>query len=100
MSRSFKKSPVVTDADSGKVGKRFAKRKVRRYKDTISNGKMYRKIYDSWNIHDYTFRETLTEHLLGFESCLLTFLNGGSAEDHRPEKFYNYKCWYKSYKRK
>jgi hypothetical protein len=100
MSRSFKKNPVVTDGDSGKVGKRFAKRKVRRYKDTISNGKMYRKIYESWDIHDYTSRETLNHNLLDYESCLLAFLNGGSVNDPKNKKWYSYKYWYITFKRK
>lgn len=55
MSRSYKKHPVAPD----KVGynsKRLANRKVRRSVnrgEELLKGKSYRKLYDSWDIHDY-----------------------------------------------
>lgn len=59
MSRSYKKNPVYTDRTHGaKYWKRCANKRVRRYKDELSNGMMYRKIYNSWEIHDYICRWT------------------------------------------
>lgn len=58
MSRSYKKSPVWTDRKHGaKWWKRQANRKVRYNKDTVQ-GKNYRKMYCSWNIHDWISRES------------------------------------------
>lgn len=55
MSRSVKKFPVVKDKTCCKAGKRFANKRIRRYKGFISNGKEYKKLYDSWDICDYCF---------------------------------------------
>ena len=55
MSRSRKKFPIVKCENSCKVGKKFANRRVRRYKDFIPNGKDYKKLYCSWDICDYYF---------------------------------------------
>jgi len=59
MSRSRSKNPVKKDYSRGstKIYKRFASKAVRRYKGVISNGKFYRKIYPSYDIHDYVYRE-------------------------------------------
>lgn len=55
MSRSYKKYPLWKDERSCKIGKITANNKVRTYlksnKD-ISNGKAYKKIFESWNICD------------------------------------------------
>ncbi|WCK57636.1 hypothetical protein PP175_26620 (plasmid) [Aneurinibacillus sp. Ricciae_BoGa-3] len=56
MSRSYKKQPIIKDHDSGKAGKNFANRKVRRYKQALPNGKAYRKIYETYDVHDYVSR--------------------------------------------
>ena len=53
MSRSYKKVPIVKDHDSGKIGKRFANKAVRRKEEDALKGKEYKKIYPSWDIHDY-----------------------------------------------
>ena len=55
MSRSKRKFPLVKCETSCKSGKRFANRRVRRYKGDISNGKDYKKLYCSWDICDYYF---------------------------------------------
>lgn len=63
MSRSYKKTPISKSCPSyGKYGKREANKKVRR-SDDISNGKMYKKIYCSWNIHDVVSYYTLNNAL-------------------------------------
>lgn len=52
MSKSRRK-PFIVDSSTKKFGKRYANKKVRRYKGVIQNGKWYRKIYNSWDICDY-----------------------------------------------
>jgi len=53
MSRSYKKTPIAKDHNSGKWGKKQANRRVRRCNQSIPNGKSYRKLYNPWDIHDY-----------------------------------------------
>ena len=54
MSRSIRKTPIVKDGGrSSKRGKKQANKAVRKYKDEISNGAAYKKIYCSYNINDY-----------------------------------------------
>jgi hypothetical protein len=53
MSRSRKKHPVIRDCTPG--AKKIANRRVRRTLD-IPNGKSYRKVFCSWDIHDWRFR--------------------------------------------
>lgn len=105
MSRSYKKTPIVKDGKSGYPGKKFANKAVRRYKGEIPNGKQYRKIYSSYDIHDYAFRCTYEEFKREYERDLKAFLNGGSTFDPRDSsKSYNQRYednhWAKYYKRK
>jgi hypothetical protein len=58
VSRSYKHSPICTDREHGaKWWKRQANHKVRRHKDVFNN-KSYRKVYNSWNIHDHISYES------------------------------------------
>lgn len=61
MSRSIKRKPVSKDCESGKWGKKQANRKVRREKEFSGKGKQYKKIYNSWNIHDFVCYWTLDD---------------------------------------
>lgn len=63
MSRSRKKSPVCSDHTTPATvwAKREAAQAVRRYKDHIANGRMYRKIYNPWFISDYKWYQTRNE---------------------------------------
>ena len=66
MSRSFKKSLVAKDKNN-KYNKKCANKRVRRYDDIISNGKHYKKIYESYDIL-YTitdFRERTIKMYVG-----------------------------------
>jgi len=55
MSRSFKKTAVFTDYYRGKRHvKRLASKVVRRH-DSLSDGRMYRKCYQTYDICDYKF---------------------------------------------
>lgn len=64
MSRSYKKNPILKSCPKdGTYGKRQANKRVRRFKDEISDGKEYRKLYCTWNIHDSVSRYTLNDAL-------------------------------------
>ena len=66
MSRSYKKAPVYTDRKHGaKYWKRQANRKVRHHKEILNN-KSYRKVYNSWEIHDYVSRWTKAEAIVWY----------------------------------
>lgn len=58
MSRSYRKTPIVSDQQSGgprvRMEKRLANRAVRTSKE-VPNGKAYRKYSCSWSICDYKF---------------------------------------------
>ena len=62
MSRSRKKNPIYKYAPSSKRGgaklaKRMANKKIRRSL-YLSNGKYFRKVYQTWDIHDIVSRWT------------------------------------------
>lgn len=67
MSRSYRKFPLCKCERSCKWGKKQANKRVRRYKGEISNGRNYKKLYESWEICDYAFSETWKEYS---HSCL------------------------------
>lgn len=58
MSRSVRRTPIRKDHDSGKWGKRQANKKVRQEKDFAKNGKSYKKVYNTWDVHDFVSRYT------------------------------------------
>ena len=63
VSRSYKKTPIVKDNVGGrKYAKLQANKRVRR-KKYVSNGKQYRKVYNTWDINDYVSYCTLKEFL-------------------------------------
>ena len=66
MSRSFKKSLVAKEKNN-KYHKRSANKRVRRYDGDISNGKHYKKIYESYDICDYAFI-AINEHEV-YDEC-------------------------------
>jgi len=54
MARSYKKTPVYTDRTKGaKYWKRLANKKVRKENNHFSKGKKYKRLFNSWEIHDY-----------------------------------------------
>ena len=55
MSRSFKKHPYVKDGgpEGRKFAKKLANKKVRRSAN-IGNGKAYRRVFEPYDIHDWT----------------------------------------------
>lgn len=90
MSRSYKKVPHCKCEDSCKWGKRQANKKVRRYKGEITNGKGYKKLYESWNICDYHWIETWEQYKEWCERPRWW-------SDPREAVYYE---WYKFYKQK
>ena len=67
MSRSYKKHPIYTDRARGaKYWKRQANRRVRHYKGTLENNH-YRKLYCSWEIHDWISRWSKAEAVHSWE---------------------------------
>ena len=72
MSRSYKKHPFCKDWNRRKrVGKQLANRKVRAQLKRgveISNGKAYRKDFETWDICDYHWYEPKSEAIKDFET--------------------------------
>ena len=46
----------------GCFGKKFANKSVRNYRKFIPNGKIYRKIYEQYDIHDYIYLYTKEDY--------------------------------------
>jgi hypothetical protein len=105
MSRSYRKHPINTDGRDGRVTqKRWANKKVRRYKNKIANGKAYKHIFESWEIHDYISRWSWEQAKEEYEHS--AYINSKGEfnyiyQDDYPtlKDFYN-KCWSKVYRRK
>ena len=58
MSRSYKKNPFVTDKNNKRIGKRLAKKRVRKLalsEDALGGSKsaQYKKVYPQYDICDY-----------------------------------------------
>lgn len=77
MSRSYKKTPIVKDHTKGM--KQLANRKVRRQKD-VPQFAGYKKLFCSYDICDWVFRESFEEYL---------------SRERRTEKEWNIKPWFK-----
>ena len=69
MSRSYKHNPICTDHSKpgAKWAKKQANRKVRHSKDFL-NGKGYRKIYNSWNVREWVWRESKYDAMFWYNS--------------------------------
>ena len=91
MSRSYKKHPWYTDGRNGQVkSKRFANKKVRKYKNKISNGNFYKRLFCSYEIHDYKSRWSWQEAKKDYENDIY--------KERTLEEFY--KMWIKLYRSK
>lgn len=100
MSRSYKKVPIIKIAPKdGTEEKKFANKKVRRCKETIPNGKAYRKLFQSWDIHDYVCRYTYEDYEAYYESEIKMYQMGALKYDPNRYK-HSYYDWYKNHKRK
>jgi len=89
MSRSYKKEPVVKGKVKGM--KEIANRRIRNFKGEISNGSSYKKVFQSYDICDFAFRETYLDY---------------KTRKHKyqsvniPHSEMTYYDWFKMYKRK
>ena len=97
MSRSYKKHPYYTDGKEGStaITKRFANKTVRRYKHKLANGKAYKRLFCSWDIHDYIIRWSWLEAKEEYERDLVDLWK---KKYPTLKEFYRY--WSKKYKRK
>ena len=110
MSRSYKKSPVFTDGGRGKRVKwckRQANKAVRRYNKNIANflsGKAYRKLYQSYDIHDQISYWTKADAVQEYEHPHWWYMPYRNEWWHRWMDFKNTKefeqYWAKYYRRK
>ena len=111
MSRSYKKNPFCTDGRrrTTKNTKRMANRLVRRrdnqltkelryynvsprYRDALMlDGRHYRKFFETWNIHDWVFYESIVGATKTWDKYY---------RDKMPLEEYLNKHWDKYYKRK
>lgn len=81
ISRSFKKTPITKDNARGrKKDKRHANKKVRNTSE-VSNGKQYRKVYNTWDIYDYCSHCSLNSWLKSWEECGRLFRYYQTKED-------------------
>lgn len=77
MSRSLRKTPIIKDWDRNtKFRKRQANKKVRRYKHALSDGKMYRRLTNPYDIYDIVFRSSIHEWMADYEQALKQVENG------------------------
>ena len=96
MSRSYKKHPWYTDGRKGGqvISKRFANKTVRKYKHKIANKKAYKKLFCSYNIHDFISRWPWKEAKDEYEKNLWNL-----QERYSTIKDF-FKHWNKNYRRK
>ena len=68
MSRSRKKHPIIKDHGLGRNQKRTANKRVRKMKDNLTNkGNSYRKVSESWDIHDMCVYSSKKDFLENWE---------------------------------
>ena len=95
MSRCYKKNPIITDGRTPTVKrmKRIANKKVRHTKN-LPNGKSYKKVFETYDIHDYISRWTWEEAKLAYFHFDPNGINW--QEDYPTLKDF-YKYWRKYY---
>lgn len=96
MSRSYKKVPCVKD--NQKAERKFANRKVRKFRGEIANGSSYKKLYDQYDICDWMITYNYHSYVKDKEAEEKAIINGGQKRIILDD--YSYKNWYKRYKRK
>ena len=103
MARSYKKNPICSDHSNGaKYWKKIGNKKVRKINDFLSKGNKYKKIYNSWEIHDYISRWDKNQALDDYYNRVI-FINGKCVkvfDEYRNENDFLNKYWKKYYFRK
>lgn len=99
MSRSYKKHPYCVSGTrkTTKEMKRYANKSVRNYNKTLSKGKSYKKLFCSYDIHEYRSYWTWYQAKKEYE------LNNGkwfTWQDKYPTLKLFYRFWNKYYRRK
>lgn len=95
MARSYKKSPCCTDRPNGaKYWKNLGNRKVRHLDDLLPKGNKYKKVYNSWKIHDYVIYWDKKQALEYFRR------NRYLKEDYKNEEEFLNRYWKKYQYRK
>lgn len=74
MSRSYRKFPGRKFNSPGM--KNIANRKVRRYKGEIANGKGYKKLFDSWDICDFSWYQPREDAIANWYKDQAEIANG------------------------
>lgn len=116
MSRSYKRIPICKDnnrAGAAKTAKHFANSKVRKYQDediAVHTRSFFKKISDSYDIHDYISYWTKEDAISTLtrkwreEEIHQTLQKSGSSgyyHNHYPTlENCIQRCWYNSCKRK
>lgn len=100
MSRSYKKSPYVTDhkRKSSKINKRLANKRFRRLiarTEDAPVGSTYKKYIDSWTICDYRWRMTREDAIHWYENVMESYF-----KERYPTLKDWLKYWEKCYRRK
>lgn len=95
MSRSYKKRPFCTDGHrkSTQKSKKCANKVVKHYKKGLPNGSAYKKLFCSYDIHDYINRWSWKE-------ARQEYLNNDFWQEEYPTLKQFYQFWKKYYKRK
>ena len=99
MSRSYKHQPIATDGSprSTHQSKKLASRKVRQYlksSDELLQGAIYKRHFESYEIHDYKFRYS-------WEEAKQDYFSGEFRHHNRfPDLQDFYKWWRKYYRDK
>ena len=97
MSHSYKKSPVRKTNTTGM--KKAANRSFRRKNEDAANGKAYKKFFPSYDICDYTSRESFQEYKYWVKRMTnWRKLRGLSIEEKSEEQLF--REWKKMYHRK
>lgn len=92
MSRSYKKHAGIKDP-ANKGMKKFANKKVRHSND-VPNGKSYKKMFESYNISDFSW-------LYSWNECLATWEKSKKDKyNHIKTKEELYRYWVTTFKRK
>lgn len=98
MSHSYKKNPILKDNKrSSARNKQIANHQVRYFKGFIPNGKSYKKISNSYDIHDYVSRWTWKDNQKCFKKHFSQYFIGALSWKPIEDDWYSYKNWARHY---
>ena len=99
MSRSYKKNPIANDSrrKSTKRNKQLANKKIRKI-NNIPNGNAYKKFSESYDIRDFSIRDTWEEAKDRYEKD--KYFYSEWTVRHYPTLKDFYRFWFKNFKGK